>query len=142
MKSYMEKIIQTTFFAAAITMACPLAAGGDLIGFWQPYSRTAEWLGSVTVEPDRLIFEAGPTAQLEPVRAGGSIFSITIPQDDTFLECGGKSVNYVGFHVLDNGLLAFLHYRADAPPAEPTGRNSMEVIRNSNGACAVIFYAR
>ncbi|MCL7942297.1 hypothetical protein M8009_18665 [Halomonas sp. ATCH28] len=140
MNNYMEKIIKTIFFAAVLTMACPLTAGGDIIGFWQPYSRTAQWLGSMTVAPDQLSFEAGPTAQLEPVRTGGSIFRITNAQDDSYLECGGKPVNYVGFHVLDNGLLAFLHYRADAPPAEPTGRNSMEVIRN--GACAVIFYAR
>jgi hypothetical protein len=73
MESFFQAFILTTFFAAAATMAGALIAGGDFIGVWQPYSRPAEWLGSMTVAPNRLSFEAGPTAHLEPVRAGGSI---------------------------------------------------------------------
>ncbi|MDI5891837.1 hypothetical protein [Halomonas rhizosphaerae] len=140
MNIFLKPIVRTFVFAAAVAMACPLTAGDDLVGVWQPYSEWATLLGAMTVAPERLSFEVGPTARLEPVRVGGSIFRITAPHGETFLECGEKPVNYVGFHVLDNGLLAFLHYKAHTPPAEPTGSNSMEVIRN--GACAVMFYKR
>lgn len=132
-------ICDAAFFTAMI-LSGPVAAGGDFGGVWQPYSRPAEWLGSMTVSPDQVSFAAGPTARLEPVREGGSVFRIIEPQDETLFECGHESAHYVGFHVLDNGLLARLDYRADKLPAEPTGSNSMEVIRN--GACAVMFYAR
>ena len=126
----------------AVIMAMPgnVHAGGDFTGVWQPFSRPAEWLGAMTVAPDRLSFATGPQATLEPVRAGGSIFRITARQGDDFLQCGLEPADYVGFHVLDNGQLARLDYSADAPPAEPTGSNAMEVTRN--GACSVLFYVR
>lgn len=71
----------------------------------------------MTVAFDRLSFELGPTARIEPVRVGGSLFRITAPHGETFLECEEKTLNYVVFHVLENGLLAFLQYNADTPPA-------------------------
>ncbi|MGM0914270.1 MAG: hypothetical protein ACQEXC_09585 [Pseudomonadota bacterium] len=140
MSDWLKEIIRATGLATAIAVPGPLIAGGDFGGVWQPYSMPALWLGTMTVESDRLSFEAGPTARIEPVREDGSVFRIIEQQYKTLFECGHEPENYVGFHVLDNGLLARLDYRADKPPAEPTGSNSMEVIRN--GACAVMFYAR
>lgn len=98
------------------------------------------WLGAMTVTPNRLSFEAGPTLRLEPVREAGGVFRIVQPQDEALLGCGHEPANDVGFHVLDNGLPARLYYSADKPSAEPTGKNSLEVARN--GACSVMFYAR
>lgn len=94
----------------------------------------------MTVTPDRLSFAAGPQARLEPVRTGGSIYRVVEPQGNAFLVCGPDPIDYVGFHVLDNGQLALLEYRVDAPPAEPTGNDAMAVTRN--GACSVNFYTR
>ncbi|MCO0635583.1 hypothetical protein M8745_06350 [Lutimaribacter sp. EGI FJ00014] len=117
-----------------------VSAGGDFGGVWEPYSRPAEWLGAMTVTPDRLSFATGPQATLEPVREGGSVFRVSAPQGDGFPVCGQNPVDYVGYHVLDNGQLARLDYSTDAPPAEPTGSTATEVTRN--GACSVMFYAR
>jgi len=125
---------------AAVMLPGTVSAGGDFGGVWQPYSRPAEWLGAMTVTPDRLSFATGRQAMLEPVRAGGSVFRITARQGEDFLQCGQEAASYVGFHVLDNGQLARLDYSADAPPAELTGSNAMEVTRN--GACSVLFYVR
>lgn len=140
MKICLKPVAHIAFAAALMAVPGTVSAGGDFAGVWQPFSRPAEWLGAMTVTPDRLRFAAGPVAELEAVRAGGSIFRITARQGDDFLQCGHDAANYVGFHVLDNGQLARLDYHADTPPAEPTGGNSMEVTRN--GACAVMFYAR
>jgi len=133
-------MIRAGIVAAAIAMPGTVIAEGDFGGVWQPYSRPVERLGAMTVAPDLLSFATGVQAQLEPVRDGGSVFRLIEPQGGDFFVCGPEPVNYVGFHVLDNGQLALLQYRDDAPPAEPTGSNSIEVTRN--GACSVMFYAR
>lgn len=133
-------MIRAGIVATAIAMPGTVIAEGDFGGVWQPYSRPIEWLGAMTVAPCLVSFAAGPQAQLEPVRESGSVFRLIEPQGEGFDDCGPEPVNYVGFHVLDNGQLAVLHYGVTAPPAEPTGGNSMEVVRN--GACSVMFYAR
>ncbi len=140
MKIWSKPFILTAAFVAAMILPNTVSAGSDFTGVWQPYSRPAEWLGAMTVAPDRLSFAYGPQAGLEPVRAGGSIFRIVAPQGDAFTECGEQPIDYVGFHVLDNGQLARLYYSADTPPAEPTGSGVMEVTRL--GACSVMFYVR
>lgn len=140
MKIWSKPLICSAAFLAAMVLPGTASAGGDFGGVWQPYSRPVQWLGAMTVAPDRLNFETGPQATLEPVRAGGSVFRVIGRQGDNFLQCGQRAANYVGFHVLDNGQLARLDYAADSPPAEPTGSNAMDVTRN--GACSVMFYAR
>lgn len=135
-----KAMIRAAVMSAVIAAPGTAVAGGDFSGVWQPYSGPVEWLGAMTVAPDSLSFAEGPQAQLEPVREGGSVFRLIDPQGETFRRCGPEPVNYVGFHVLDSGRLARLYYKADTPPAEPTGSNSQEVTRN--GACSVMFYAR
>lgn len=133
-------MIRAGIVATTLAMPCTVIAEAGFGGVWQPYSRPVEWLGAMTIAPDRISFAAGPQAQLEPVRDGGSVFRLVEPQGEGIFDCGPDPVNFVGFHVLDNGQLAVLHYWDAAPPAEPTGRNSLEVVRN--GACSVMFYAR
>ncbi|MET4129225.1 hypothetical protein [Roseovarius sp. MBR-6] len=140
MKIWSKTLARFALLAGLMAVPGTVSAGGDFGGVWQPFSRPAEWLGAMTVAPERLRFAAGPEAELEAVRAGGSVFRITARQGDDFLQCGQEAANYVGFHVLDNGQLARLDYHADTPPAEPTGSNAMDVTRN--GACAVMFYVR
>lgn len=140
MKIWLKSVAPIALAAGLMVTPGTVSAGGDFTGVWQPFSRPAEWLGAMTVTPDRLSFATGPQAELKPVRAGGSVFRITARQGDDFLQCGLEAANYVGFHVLDNGQLARLVYQADVPPAEPTGSNAMEVTRN--GACSVLFYVR
>ena len=140
MTIWLKSVSRIALAAGLMVTPGMVSAGGDFGGVWQPYSRPAEWLGAMTVTPDRLHFAAGPVAEFEPVRAGGSVFRIIARQGDDFLNCGKEAANYVGFHILDNGQLARLDYRADTPPAEPTGNNAMEVTRN--GACSVMFYTR
>lgn len=115
-------------------------AGGDFEGVWQPYSRNTQFHGAMTVSRDSLSFAAGSQAGLDPVRAGGSVFRLVDPQGDGFAECGAEPIAFVGFHVLENGLLARLYYWDNGQPKEPTGGNPTEVTRN--GACSVEFYAR
>jgi len=140
MKISPKAMIRAGIVATAIAMPGTVIAEGDFGGVWQPYSRPVERLGAMTVAPGLVSFAAGPQAQLEPVRDGGSVFRLIEPQGEAFFVCGPEPVNYVGFHVLDNGQLALLEYRVDSPPAEPTGSNSLEV--SGNGACSVMFYAR
>jgi hypothetical protein len=115
-------------------------AGGDFGGVWQPFSRPVEWLGAMTVTPDRLSYSAGPQARLEQVSTGGSVFRLTEPQGEGFEVCGPEPVSYVGFRILDNGQLAILHYTAATPPPDPTGNDATQIVRN--GACSVMFYTR
>lgn len=140
MNNYLKTYICATLFTTGLAILGPVSAGGDFRGVWQPYSMPVLSLGAMTVTHDRLSFEAGPTSRLEPVRQGGSVFRIIESQGEVLPTCGNKPANYVGFRVLDNGLLARLYYREDEPPTEPTGSNSSEVVRN--GACSVMFYAR
>jgi len=140
MKIWLKPVACIGLAAALIAAPGTVRAGDDFAGVWQPFSRPAEWLGAMTVTPERLRFASGQEAEFEPVRAGGSVFRITARQGDNFLQCGLDAANHVGFHVLDNGQLARLNYSAYTPPAEPTGSNAMEVTRN--GACSVMFYVR
>jgi hypothetical protein len=140
----METLLRTTLRAGTLACAIAIPAGavaeGHFNGVWQPYSRPVEALGAMTITPDRVSFASGPEAQIEVVRAGGSIFRFLAPAAEEFRVCGPDPVNYVGFHVLDNGQLARLHYVADTAPAEPTGGTSLEV--TGHGACSVMFYVR
>jgi len=140
MKSRFASTIGMAALVAATNWPGSTSAGGDFTGVWHPYSRPAEWLGTMTVAPDRLSFATGPQATLDPVRAGGSVFRITARQGEDVLKCGKAAANFVGFHVLGNGQLARLDYSTDVPPAEPTGSTATEVTRN--GACSVMFYVR
>ena len=131
---------RSTAFSVALAtgtaMPGPLIAENDFGGIWQPYSAPAARHGTLTVASDQLSFEAGPTAQLEPVRAAGSIFRLATLQGDPLEGCGPDPVTYVGFQVLENGLMALLYYGSKDPPAEPTGTDSISVTRN--GACSVV----
>lgn len=127
-------------FVAAMIHPGSVTAGSHFSGVWQPYSMPAVWRGAMTVAPDRVSFSEGPEAMIESVRSGGSVFRIIDPQDDSFLVCGDSPANYIGFHVLDDGMLAFLTYRTDAPPEEPMGGDMREATRN--GACSVMAYSR
>lgn len=140
MKIFAKSLVRVAVFAAITAMPGTVIAGDDFGGVWQPYSRPVEWLGAMTVTPDRLSYSAGPQARLDPVRAGGSVFRLTEPQGDAFGVCGPEPVSYVGFRVLDNGQLAILHYTAATPPPNPAGNDAMAVTRN--GACSVMFYER
>lgn len=135
------KSVSLVAFAIAMAMAmpAPLAAEGDFVGVWQPYSNPVAALGKMTVSPDRLSFEAGASSRLEPVRKDGSVFRLVGSDHHAFVACHEGAQNYVAFRILDNGLLARLYYSADAPPPEPTGNDVMDVTRN--GACSVMFYA-
>lgn len=113
-----EKIIFAAGFTTAIAVPGLLIAGGDFMGVWQTYSDPVMWLGAMTIESDRLSFERGPSARLEPVRSDGSVFRVIETKDDTIVSCKGGANQYVAFHILDNGLLALLHYSADKPPTE------------------------
>lgn len=137
-----KRILWAIAFAVAFAFADTgsVIAGGDVFGDWHPYSRPVESLGVMTVSSDRLSFATGLQARLERVRSGGGVYRVIEVQGDGFLGCGPDPANYVGFRVLDNGGLALLQYRADAPPAEPAGNDAMAVTRN--GACSVMFYTR
>ncbi|QXT40482.1 hypothetical protein [Gymnodinialimonas ceratoperidinii] len=132
--------LRTTILAVSITLPGAAMAEGHFNGVWQPFSRPVEMFGAMTITADQLSYATGPQVQIEAVRAGGSIFRIISPEVEEFRVCGPDPANYVGFHVLDNGDLAHLLYVADTSPAEPTGGNSLEVVRN--GACSVMFYVR
>lgn len=140
MTDWLKKIIFAAGFNTVIAVPGMLIAGGDFMGVWQPYSDPVLWRGAMTIESDSLSFERGPSARLEPVRSGGNVYRIIETKGEPLLECGHEPADYVGFKILDNLLLARLYYRGDKPPAEPTGRNSLEVVKN--GACSVMFYER
>ena len=140
MYTRMQTVWRTLVCAILIAVPGSLIAAGDFTGDWHPYSGPVVWLGVMTVEPERLQFDTGPSAQLEPVRENGSVFRIVGSEGNPYGECGSGAQEYVAFRVLDNGLLARLYYKVDIPPGDPTGTNAMEIVQN--GACSVMFYSR
>lgn len=124
---------------AGIWPSPPLAAD-DFLGIWQPYSKVGFWFGTLTINANQITYEAESYAGLEPVRKDGNVFRLVDPSGGVFDDCGNAAANFVGFRVLNNGLLAVLHYRRDRLPPEPQGNNALEVVRND--ACSVAFYER
>lgn len=117
---------------------------GDYFDTWQPYSDPDLWFGASTIQTDRIFYETGPRAGLAPVRDDGSVFRLVDPQGGVFNDCGNEATNYIGFHVLCNGMLAVLHYRHNTPPREPVGNYALQVIQNDavQGTCSVAFFTR
>lgn len=115
-------------------------AGGAFTGTWQPYIKTAIFLSTMSVSSSELRFEDGGGAKLEAVRPGGSVFRVASVFGDGWTSCGDKPDTFVGFHVMENGLLAFLEYDTGAPPAEPSGTSSFDMM--DEGACVVSFFSR
>ena len=146
----MDSFFSKRRVAFAITLICistsTLSAEGDYSGTWQPYSDPDLWYGPITIQEDRIIYETGPRADLSPVRDGGNVFQLIDPQGVVFEGCGNRPADYIGFHVLGNGMLAILHYRGDTPPPEPAGNDALQVINNlistNSSTCSVAFFTR
>ncbi len=126
-------------FLVGIWPSMPLAAD-DFRGTWQPYSKVGYWFGTLIIDANQVTYGAGPRAGLGRVRKNGSVFRLIDPSGGAFEDCGNASANFIGFRMLDNGLLAVLHYLSDDPPPEPRGNTALEIVRNK--ACSVAFYER
>jgi len=135
-------LMRTPALVAAFLCALPSAviAGGDYLGTWLPYSDVGSWFGAVTVLEDQIVYETGPRAGLLRIREGGSVFRLVDPDGEPFNDCGNALADHVGFRIMDNGMLAILHYRSVVAPPEPTGDNALEVIEND--VCSVAFFTR
>jgi hypothetical protein len=103
-----------------------------------PTTFQAHGLEQLRLRRGNLSYEAGPSAGLEQVRAGGNVLRLIQHEGDVLDDCGNVPATYIAFCVLDNGMLAVLHYHRDAPPPEPKGSNALEVI--AYNACSVMLF--
>lgn len=139
----MNSIRRTFCFLLVGVALLPYTAygGSHFLGDWQPHSRTAQWLGKMTLSDQALKYAQGPSADLAVVRAGGSVFRLDKATDSpAFKPCGPSPIGFIAYRILDDGKLAVLMYRGSTPPEEPSGSTASEMA--SNGACSIDFYTR
>lgn len=126
--------------ALAIWSASAAVAGGDFTGTWQPFGKAMNFFYTMTISDAALAFADGGGAALEPVRPGGEVFRVTEVKGDGWNSCSGTPDTYVAFHVLDDGMLAFLEYQRADPPPEPTGKINLDLM--DEPVCAMTFFTR